>query len=521
MAACELGGGDLPAVALDLGSSRLRVALCEGPLSSSFLWTDDAGIRGVSEVEDGDHHDGIPALIGRPHHTLPSAQSVWFGRDALGARRSILSIRYPVEYGTVTNWDDVEELLNHAFRCPRTAGPARQEAEETPPVPGLAFLNLNSKETLNRGLELGLEDAVRREELLAGRAVVLALEWPTPKANLEKMTQTMFERFGCARLVPVPSAVLALAAQRFVGGGGNVGGDIGGDGGEIDGDTGGDGGEIDPELLDMTGFVVDLGHADARVTPVLNGHVVEVAVHRCNVECGRAITECLSVLLTENVDDLDIMTTQERYEVGLIKERRCFVASSASSSVVDDASDEHQPVTSFEFPHSPVAGQRTCTCEADLFSRAVEDCLFSPIPEHAGLHEQVANNLRRIRDPELRAACASNVVVIGATARLPGLHVRLQKELSAMDDMGNVRVSAFGSRNSHDEPFCGLDPGLAAFAGAGIVGQTLGRGDTQVSNSVGFTVDDYDEHGPSLIHRYALGLAFQSSSGLVKSARKA
>ena len=35
--------------------------------------------------------------------------------DEAQARRGILSIRYPIEHGIVTNWDDMEKIWHNTF----------------------------------------------------------------------------------------------------------------------------------------------------------------------------------------------------------------------------------------------------------------------------------------------------------------------------------------------------------------------------------------------------------------------
>ena len=35
--------------------------------------------------------------------------------DAAQTRRGVLSLKYPIEHGIVTDWDDMENILNHTF----------------------------------------------------------------------------------------------------------------------------------------------------------------------------------------------------------------------------------------------------------------------------------------------------------------------------------------------------------------------------------------------------------------------
>ena len=141
-----------------------------------FIISNGSGYMKVGYAGDDKPECTFPSIVGRPKSadimSKDNLNDSYVGNKA-NAKRGLLRIKYPIEWGIVTSWDDMELLWQYT----------------------------TSKDQLN----------VRYD--LKDKSVLLTEPPLNPKANREYLTKIMFEKFGVKSMYIGIDAVLSLYAS--------------------------------------------------------------------------------------------------------------------------------------------------------------------------------------------------------------------------------------------------------------------------------------------------------------------
>ena len=315
----------------------------------------------------------FPSIVGRPKTAAAmmgtAKKEAYIGDDAQ-SKRGILLIKYPIEHGIITNWDDMEKIWHHTFFNELRVAP-----EDHP---------------------------------------VLLTEAPmNPKANREKMTQIMFETFNSPAMYVGIQAVLSLYSS-----------------GRTTGIVLDSGDGVTHTVPIYEGY--SLPHAVLRIDMAgrdMTDWMIKLLTERGNSfvtsaerEIVRDVKEklayvalvCVFLFSVPTLPFFPIHTFPPHHTTSQDFDEEMSLASSSSSLEKDYELPDGQVIT---------VGSERFRCPEALFKPQ-----FIGL-EANGIHETVYNSIMKC-DIDVRKDLYANIVLSGGTTMYEGLADRLSKEVT-------------------------------------------------------------------------------------------
>jgi actin-related protein len=271
---------------------------------------------------------------------------------------------------------------------------------------------------------------------------VLVTEAPmNPLKNRERMVEMLFEKFSVPAAYVVIQAVMSLYS-----------------------------------VGKTTGCVVDSGDGVTHTVPVYEGYSLPHAIQRIDL-AGRDLSEYFCTVLTEQ--GLAMGSSSERDIVRNMKESHCYVAQDYDAELKKAQDNPTDIEKIYELPDG-----NKVNLVKERFK--VPELLFNPMLNHQekpSMHDATYKCIQSC-DIDLRRDLYRNIVLSGGNTMFPGMAERLTNEIKALvPQKVEVKVNASPQRR------------YMVWMGCSIVAQLSTFHNMLIMKS------EYDEHGPSFVHR--------------------
>jgi len=271
---------------------------------------------------------------------------------------------------------------------------------------------------------------------------VLLTEAPlNPKTNREKMISIMFETFQVPGAYIQIQAVLALYASGRT-----------------------------------TGIVMDSGDGVSHTVPIFEGYAIPHAVDRLDL-AGRDLTEHMMKIMHNC--GYAFKTSAEKEIVRDIKEKLCYIALDFEEELKKASEGGEDIEKTYELPdgNTIAIGKERFECPEALFNPSMVG------KEEGGVHAITFSSITKC-DMDVRKSLYENIVLSGGTTMYPGIGERMNKDLTALAPSSmKIKVVAPPERK------------FSVWIGGSILSSL------STFQSMWITRDEFDESGPSIVHR--------------------